>query len=254
MIYRTLEDDRINDPDIVRLRGVYRHSWVRNQGLLARLGDALHSLNRRGIPTMVLNGAAVTVTHYRDPGARRLDDVGVLVPPHQTGHALRILRADGWSPLPRLDPLRGLRARHAIALAGPSDAKISLRCRTLPGSVGDEVLWSGAVPASVGGTATLAPGPTDQLLHACAPGVRALPNALMWIIDAAVILRSAGSEIDWARLAGGIARRRTALTTTTSLAVVRAVLDAPIPHEVMTELGQLATTARVQRPFSGLIA
>ncbi len=244
MIYRTLEAHRIDDPDILRLRGVYRHAWVRNQRLLNRLGDALASLNREGIPTMVLKGAAVSVTHYRDAGARRLDDVGVLVPPPEAEHALDLLRADGWSPLGRINRGRVLRMRHVTALAGPGDAQIGLHCRTLTESVGDEDFWSGALPATVGRSATLAPGPTEQLLHACGPGARAGPNGLTWIADAAVILRSAGGEIDWTRLVEGVTRRRIALTTTTSLAVLRVVLDAPIPQQVMTELGRLQNISR----------
>jgi hypothetical protein len=59
-----------------------------------------------------------------------------------------------------------------------------------------------------------------------------------------VILRSAGGDIDWARLVEGVARRRIALTTTTSLAVLRVVLDAPIPQQVMTELGRLQDISR----------
>jgi hypothetical protein len=244
MVYRTLEANQINDPDILRLRGVYRHAWVRNQRVLDRLGDALESLNRGGIPTMVLKGAAVSVTHHRDAGARRLDDVGVLVPPPEAEHALALLRADGWSPLCRSNPGRVLRRRHAIALAGPRDAQIDLHRRTLAESAGDEDFWSGAVPATVGRSATLAPGPTEQLLHACGPGARSGPNGLTWISDAAVILRSAGGDIDWARLVEGVARRRIALTTTTSLAVLRVVLDAPIPQQVMTELGRLQDISR----------
>lgn len=244
IVYRSLEANRVDDPDILRLRGVYRHTWVKNQLLVNRLGDVLESLNREGIPTMVLRGAAVSMAHYRDAGARRLDDVGVLVPPPKAEHALAILRAQGWSPLWGLDPGRVLRSRHAVVLAGLGGFQISLNSRALAESVGDEDFWSGAVAVTVGRAATLAPGPTEQLLSTCACRVSAGPGALTWIADIAVILRSAGAEIDWGRFVEGVAQRRIALTAIMSLAVTRVVLDAPIPPQVITELGRLPTTAR----------
>ena len=244
MIYRTLEANHTNDRDILRLRGVYRHAWVRNQRLLNRLGDAFEALSRAGIPSMLLGGAAVIVTHYRDIGARPLHHVALLAPPPEAERAIALLRAGGWSPLCRFDPGRVLRSRHAVTLVGPDGAHLSLHARALAGSLGDEAFWSGAVSVTVGRATTLAPGPTEQLLHACAHGVSAGPDALTSIADVAVILRAAAEKIDWARLAEGVAQRGLALTITASLAVARDVLDAPIPDQIVTELGRVRSTPR----------
>ncbi len=237
LLYRNLEANRVDDPDIPRLKGVYRHAWVMNQRLARRLELAIGALEREGIPTMALGGPAVSLVHYRDAGARRLDDVGVLVPPVDAERALTVLRAGGWSPLGPVNPGCILRGGHAMPLQEPGGAHMDLQWRAFPASVSDEDFWSGAVTATLGSAATLAPGPTEQLLHTCAYGVRAGPEALMWIADGAVILRTAEKEIDWSRLVDGAAQRELAFTAGAALAILRELMDAPVPDRVLAELG-----------------
>jgi Uncharacterised nucleotidyltransferase len=243
-IYRNLETNRVDDPDFLRLKGVYRHAWVTNHGVASRLGETLEALTCEDIPTMVLGGAAVSVTHYRDAGARHLDDAGVLVPAAQAHHALASLRAVGWSSPSGIDDVRIVRSRHAVALILPSREPLHVHWRVLPESIGDDDFWSAAVPVTVGRAATLAPGPTQQLLHTCADGVRSGPDALTWMADAAVIIRRSGAGIDWERFVAGAAARRVALATGTSLAMLRTVLDLPIRAQITDQLHALPETAR----------
>jgi hypothetical protein len=242
LLYRNLEANRVDDPDMPRLKGVYRHAWVMNQRLARRLEPAIEALDREGIPTMTLGGSAMSVVHYRDAGARRMDDVGVLVPPFEAERAVAVLRASGWSPLGRVHPGRILRSGHTMPLVEPGGAQMDLQWRAFPESVSDEDFWSGAVAATLGAAGTLAPGPTEQLLHACVCGVRAGPDALMWIADAAVILHTA--EIDWVRLVDGAAQRELALTISAALAILRELVDEPIPDQVVAELGARPSSVR----------
>jgi hypothetical protein len=154
------------------------------------------------------------------------------------------LRAAGLSPVGRLDPDRGLRIGHATALVEPGGARLELRWGAFRESAGDEDFWSGAVAAHLGAAETLAPGPTQQLLYACAHGVRSGPEALIWIADATLILRTAASEIDWACLVDGAAQRELAFTTGAALAIVRELTDAPIPDRVLAELRARPSRAR----------
>jgi Uncharacterised nucleotidyltransferase len=242
LLYRNLEVNWVDDPDIPRLKGVYRYAWVMNQRLARRLQPAIEALESEGIPTMTLGGPAVSVVHYRDAGARRMDDVGVLVPPVEAERAMAVLRAGGWSPLGRVHPGRVLRSGHAMPLVEPGGTQMDLQWRVFPESISDEDFWSGAVAATLGAAETLAPGPTEQLLHACAYGVRAGPHELTWIADAAVILRT--GEIDWPRLVDGAAQRELALTTSAALAILRELVDEPIPDQVLTDLGARPSSVR----------
>lgn len=244
-VYRKLEAGGVEDADLGRLRGVYRHAWAMNQRVAASVAAALLSLGRAGIDTMLLKGAAVWAAHHRerDAGARRLDDAGVLVRPPDFRRALALLRADGWAPA---GP-----SRQPVSLMDPDGFGITLHSRALPGPGGDEDFWAGAVPAELGGVSTLVPGPAEQLLSVGVHGVTADRGSLAWIADAAVIVQGAGDRLDWRRLVDGAARRELALTTRTSLELVRSALDVPIPDRVLAALAALPSTRRERLVLSG---
>ncbi|MBV9310925.1 MAG: nucleotidyltransferase family protein, partial [Solirubrobacterales bacterium] len=239
LLYRNLANSGLDDPDLPRLKGVYRHVWAANQQLVWRVGTALNALRREGIPTMLLKGAAVGLAHYRDLGARPMDDIDVLVPPHEAERAIAVLGASGWTLLARIDRARVLRSVHGTLLRQPDGALIDLHWRALPESIGDEDFWSGSLAVTLGDAATQVPGVTEQLLHSCVHGLRHGPASLRWIADAEVIVRSAGAEIDWARLVDGAAARRVVLRTATALAVLRGLLGSPVPDQVMVDLDAL---------------
>ena len=235
LVYRSLEAGGVADPDLARLKGVYRHAWAANQQRANQIGLALDCLGREGIPTMVLGGAAVSVSHYRDLGVRRLDDTAVLVAPRDAERALSALRACGWSMRARIEPRRVLRSAHATSLVPSGGDQVWLHWRVLPESIHDEDFWSAAVRVEVGGVPTLVPGPAQQLLHACAHD-QFFPVSLRWVADAAVVIRSAGLTIDWARLVAGASGREASLRVSTALSVLVGLLGTPIPDGVMSEL------------------
>ncbi len=237
MVYRNLEAAGVDDPDLPVLKGVYRYTWVANQRLVGRVSPALQSLLTAGIPTMVLRGAAASVTHYRSLGARPMDEVDILVRRPDAVRALDILRGRGWSAPAAIDSDRVMRNRHATRLRDPTGTEVGLHWRVLPESARDDDFWSNAVPVFLGDAQTLAPGPTEQLLHACAHGVRlASAGALQWIADGAVILHDAGSEVDWSRLVNGATERNVTVRTARSLALLRELAGLPIPTDVLAQL------------------
>ena len=59
LLYRRLEAAGIADPDMARLRGVYRYHWCRNQLLLAELRRLLPALRELGVEVLLLKGAAL---------------------------------------------------------------------------------------------------------------------------------------------------------------------------------------------------
>ena len=243
LVYRNLESAGVEDPDLPVLKGVYRHAFVCNQRLVASVGPSLESLTAEGIATMVLKGAAVAAAHYQDVGVHPMDDVDVLVRPEDAERALAVLRALGWSAHSRIDVRRVMRSHHALPLANPNGGHIDLHWRVLPESVRDDDFWAAAVPTVLGSAATLVPGPTDQLMHTCAQGVKFGARAVRWIADAAAILHSAG-EIEWPRLVDAVTEREVSLRTAASLELLRDLLGAPIPRHVLAELDRLPSGPR----------
>src|SRR4051812_21498162 len=92
LVYRNLTGLSLQDPELGRIRGVYRFTWSRNQLLLHLGGIALRDLRQAGIETIVLKGAALSVSQYRDLGVRQMGDFDVLVPRRRVTEAIDALR------------------------------------------------------------------------------------------------------------------------------------------------------------------
>src|SRR4051812_1297061 len=63
-VYRNLARLGADAPELVRLRGIHRSDWYRNQLLFAAAADAIGLLHGAGIPTLVVKGAALAAVHY----------------------------------------------------------------------------------------------------------------------------------------------------------------------------------------------
>ena len=101
------------------LEAEYRRQGFGTALILESVERARSALARAGVPSLVFKGAALVADGtYPDPGARRMNDADVLVPPDQAGRAVRALMdagyeaVTGWSE----DPDRVARLGHP---AGP---------------------------------------------------------------------------------------------------------------------------------------
>jgi hypothetical protein len=246
-VYRNLVSLGEEDPWLGRLRGIYRYHWYRNQLLARTAAGALVPLEQAGIPTLVLKGAALARLHYGSIGARPMQDVDILVPRPRATEAMRALRAAGFtdeeaSPDSRLDVL------HGAGFNAPDGAGVDLHWHALSQPArDDDDLWARSVPLELGGAATRALGPADQLVHVCVHG--SIWNALApirWVADSLMVLRSSGDHVDWDGLVASARGRGCTLTLAAALDYLRTGLGAPVPERVVTELSR-SPTSRVER-------
>ena len=236
LVYRNLAAHGSDDPWMGRLKGIYRRTWFLNQALLDRTATAVGRLEAAGIPTLLLKGAGLTLAHYRDMGARPMDDADVAVPCGRALEALAVLAEDGFRaerPVSKDDLVLG----HAETLAAPGGERIDLHWDVLWRAGRDELLWEAAVPAELRGIATRTLCPTDHLLQVC--GHAAYWNRIhpvRWVADVHVVLRSAGPEVDWDRLVSRAAERELTLPLADALDYVRGRFGAPVPADVVPRL------------------
>lgn len=259
-----------------RLRGIVRQTWLRNQMLLRAYDAVARELESAHVEHLVLKGLALAAGTYPSLGARKMEDVDVMVRPDQFRRALDRLVGSGLRPVVGFDPATG------GPMAGPADVDVALaridrpehhhggRTVSLLGAHGTMIDLHEqpnrllGIPADAPATHDLAQGfwrravtvrhPTngpaipalasaDQLLVTVARGGSLRPtNRLAWLIDAHLIV--AGSpELDWRHLVR--AARASRLTIQVG-AAARHLRDAglAVPGWVPDSLAASSTTWR----------
>ncbi len=238
-LFRNVQTDAAGDPLLERLKGVYRHAWSANGLLLRDARHLLEALARAGIPTVVLDGIALVTLYYRDPGARAIDSITVMIAPEDIPMAVRVLVEEGWgsaevAPLTRpgryTSQARLLGARRPVDLLWdpfPEGCHPDIR----------EAFWKNAEPAEIAGIRSHVLAPADELLRVCVRAARwEEPPPFRRLADALLLVRAAGPRVDWPRLVSQARQARVVLPVFASLSLLRDVLDAPVPDESLRQL------------------
>jgi Uncharacterised nucleotidyltransferase len=228
-----------DDPLLPRLRGIHHRTWYVNQLRLDRAAPVVAAIQATGAEPLVVNSFELVVAYYRDLGARAVTALNVLVLPDRFDAAAGAVAEAGWSAWRR--------GRDWASFAGAEGDECVVRRRLVDEFARDVPadLWDAAVAVELGSITAAALSPTDELLAVCLTGARARAwRSLVWIADAATILRVAGGAIDWPRLVERATRLRATLRLRDALAFLRTELDAPVPDGVVEELESVPVTRR----------
>ena len=245
LLYHNLKAQGVCDPLMNKLKGIHRMTWCKNQDLLERFALLLNALHEERIGTMVLEGAAVMLLHYRDHGLRPMQGLDILVRPEAAPAAIALLERLGWKPqrpLPQGGRATVFRTVHPVSFADANGHECDLHWHVLTECCypqADDDFWEASVPLDMHGARTRALCPADQLLHVCVHSARwneVVP--ICWVADAMVILRTSPA-LDWRRLVAQARERRIVLPLRETLQYLRDLLNAPVPAETMEELASL---------------
>ena len=234
LLWRNLNAHGVEHETMPKLKGVYRHTWFKNQTVLRQAGVPIRALREAGIPTLALKGATLCPLYYRDWGVRRMEDFDLLVPPGRATDAIAALRAIGAAPsMHNVEDWVPL--RHSVPFKHPDGWQVDLHWYSLWRSGSDQAVWDHAVEVDVGGERILAPSATHQLLLVCVHGADWAPNPpLRWVADATVVIRS--GAVDWDRLVEEANERRLTMVLGSSLEYLRDMVDAPVADGVLRRL------------------
>jgi hypothetical protein len=243
-VWRTLHQAGVDDRDLPRLRGLHRRTWYLNRVTIDRARRVLDVLAEHGIDTMLLKGAALIAAYYRDPGARPMADVDVLVPTARAEEVLELLGDLGLhrGTMHGLPVERLLRRTHGIPLRATDGRALDLHWQLsmellLPGDHGrstDDV-WAAAETADLAGAPVRIPCPADLLLHVVVHGSRLHGgDSLHWIPDAATVIGE--GRVDWDRLVRQAAARRAHLQLLDALTYLRSAIGVEVPHPALEAL------------------
>lgn len=241
--------------DLPRLAQLHRESWTRNQRLFAEAAPAIAALERAGIFTLLLKGAALALTAYPSPGLRPMTDVDVLVPERMAAAARRVLVEEGWRPDPP-EPEQRLAHLHAqgfVREAGGSPAALDLHWRALwegREPAGDDAWWDCAEPLEAYGLETRVLSPADQLVqlsvHASHWGPR---PACYAVADLVMLLRARGGRLDWDRVVHQARARRLVPAVSAALVTLGEFSWAPVPKRALDSLARAPVSLRERAEF-----
>jgi putative nucleotidyltransferase-like protein len=244
LVWKRLEDLGAQDPVLPRLRGIYRRTWAANGVLFRKAADALGSLHEAGIPTMVLNGAAIVPRDYGDAGLRPMADCDILVSPERACEAVALLRQRGWRSLgPSSFAADRLLVTSSLLFVDRHGDRLDLHWYVFEECCyrgADDDWWAGSASASLEGTPTRRPRPDDQLLHTCARLGRMSVTSPIWAAD--VVLTVTRHQLDWPRVINQARARRLVATLRETLSWLGTLVDVPVPPSVLDEISNLDAT------------
>ncbi len=234
-------------PEGARLKGLYRHTWVKNQLQARRVSEVLGAIAEAGIPTLVVKGLALQLVVYEGSGARAMEDGDVVVPTDRARDAADVLEAHGWRPAYR--PLdREMRCRASTPFEHARGGSFDLHWHVLYDDMREEAdddFWTGAVPLALLGVPTRTLQPADHVLHALAHGLAWAPVApVRWVADVVRLVQVSGAALDWDRFWRGVERHRLAWLVSPGLAYVERLLPGLLPRATVAR-------ARALRPSLG---
>ena len=182
------------------LRTDHLRSLCRNMRILHTVSNILASCNAKNIPVILLKGAALATTVYKDPGLRPMGDVDILVRRQDIPEVHAILTKNGYRHPPDQDMMA---ANHVPPCISPGKPTIEIHFTILGEAqanspdVGE--LFGRAVPVALFGVGTSALAPEDELLHLCehAGAHHVFGNGIRSIIDISRLFEKYGDCFDW---------------------------------------------------------
>jgi hypothetical protein len=248
LVYANLRQMSRHDPEMGRLKGMYKKTWFENELAFHRLTEALTSLHASGIPTTLLKGAALVDLYYRDRGSRSMNDIDLLIPIERWPDAVEILVRLDWHSRPgrfkgvpqfRFEWEFKHRDGYRIDLHGHVIGYMLTPDRQLAGVDG----WPRLLSRDVAGVTTHVLDHPDQLIHVCLHGARTWPvGNLVWAADAMKVLERV-PNLDWDRVLGVTATHRCSRAIGEALSFLSDQLGAPSPRSTI----QALRSARVSR-------
>lgn len=227
---------------ITSLQAAYQRSWLKTQTNFSQGASALALLASHGIETVILKGAALVASGYRDLGGRPMADVDILVPLAQAAEAQEALTGDGWRLVdpPGGTPEHIVRITHAVGMLRGNGGSIDLHWHLVtdncnPGD--DDTYLEAAMPTILHGAATKRLCPADLLFHVMVHGAKFnMPRTIVWSVDSYMILQRDGESMDWQRLLWQAQTHGLTLPVLSCLEYLRDELGVPVPEATTTAL------------------
>ena len=249
LLYRVLHGHAIVPAAIEeQLRAAYFKSARYNALRFHELGRVLRQLAGEGVQVILLKGAALAETVYRNIAVRPMYDLDLLVHREDVTTALGALSKLGYAQT-HAEAFAGVTLdfenEMAVLKRGPVETLIEIHWSLLNSPHYQHKLpiawfWETAVPVQVEGGAALALGPEALLLHLCAHlALHHGSNGTLWLHDVAEVVHRFQDQLEWEQVLERAQAWDLVLPTQQVLERVARDWQAPIPTDILQRLAVL---------------
>ncbi|MBI4219103.1 MAG: nucleotidyltransferase family protein [Chloroflexi bacterium] len=235
-------------PEVVSaLRDRHRGIVVRRMYFRQELAKILEALRGAGIEAIVLKGAALAETVYRDPGVRPMADLDLLVRDAGATAAQAIVQDMGYrehgTPEDREETAEW--HRHLPVLLGvgkPTVVEVHRHVVRLDSPLHFDIsgFWKRARACVIAGAASRVLSPEDQLIHLCLNFFMdrrfRSGNALNQLTDISEVSKGRAGSVDWDLLASLATEYRVAGPLGCALVLAADMVEAPLPSDTLNRL------------------
>jgi hypothetical protein len=209
------------------------------------LRELLQLLERRGIPAIVLKGAALAYLVYPDPYTRYMADLDLLVPAAQVKSAEEAAQEVGWTlPVPRESLLPDQRRRHLLMVRKAERIGEIVEfhgdiCSSQPPFRLDlESAWQRSWQVELNGIPARVLHPHDFLSHIClhVSSQHNFVRSLHWLLDVCLCTEQWEKAIDWDRLADECIQQESAAFVYLTFKLAHDLLQAKVPMRFFESL------------------
>ncbi len=218
------------------LARIYAETTLINRHLLKAATDLDQMLQKEGMQAILLKGAALLRTVYRDIALRPMEDIDLLVRPADLPKLERILQQMGFLRK-RLYP--GSFVQGILSIDVHTDILSSHRIRSRQAllEMHPDDVWRTATP--VDGTSALYS--LSFNVQGIALSFHLLKHRfarLLWFVDIAELIEAFSPSLDWEGLIADAQRVRAEKLLLYTLLLTKGLLGTPIPEAVCNRLGK----------------
>jgi len=218
--------------------GAYRENALRHLRRMADLRRIDGALQAADVPYLLLKGPVLAATVYADPATRTMTDLDLLVRDADFSRAMSALAEIGYVVPAEFSGVT-MQAGDAPPLFNGQPGSPVLELHAMLDSAPDDPLtveaaWSTARVVDVGhGLRVPTLGRPEFFAHVVTHVSRhhRFEGELRSLLDVALLLRSAETDLDWTSLKSEWTRRRIAVWIELTLSLANILLGAPLPKE-----------------------
>lgn len=217
--------DAVPAPVLEAFRKNYIQNNIRNQHLYDEIEKAGVYLSNRGIPFMLIKGAALATLVYEDIGQRPMSDIDIMI----------LERDRGWYEVICEDLEReGVRFNLLFELdINHHDLTMN---RMIPVNI--ERVWDRAMTTTIRGVKVLVMSPEDQILTLVVACCRKGFNNLRFYCDFSRICDRFGEKIDWNDVTANARMCSLETALDAFLKIARVFSPDIVPEKVVSHLAQ----------------